>query len=323
MKILLLLHIITFTFIRAGITDDLDKYIDYRNPLNYIIVATNEPNILQDLDHPKAVTMRKKLKSLLSESDYKQIATESQRALNLALAGDGNSQYLLSKMLHDGILTYIYYTGSNLPDKNVSFYWLKEAAGNNNLSAIHDLGEAFLNGSDIYDTEKDPQHAAKIFEIGSKKGDPSCQVKLGYIYSNGIGTAKDDKLAFKYNILASERNHPGALFNVGLYYFLGKGVKKNHTEAKKYLSKSLEYKNGESLYYLGLIYFNGEELEKDYIKSYSYWACGVRRSRTRAALCEERAIKILNTLSPDEITEAQRQAEILWDKHQMSDWHKK
>lgn len=112
----------------------------------------------------------------------------------------------------------------------------------------------FLKGEEYY-KEKKYWGALTCYRKAAELGDYDAMIKIGDMYTKGIGVGKDKELASEWYMKArSKQGNANAFYEIGTMYYNGVGVKKDKTEAIKWYTKAAEQNNAEAQYALGLYY---------------------------------------------------------------------
>lgn len=194
------------------------------------------------------------------------------------------------------------------------------------LNKAKDLGNstAGLLLADYYLAQADSadkmEKARAIYQLFAEKGDKEAQLKLGYLYDQGLGGKIDTTLAEKWYTAAAEQGQPVAQYLLGNLFQLGKiGTEPDYAQAKKWYAASQSnytrsavalgflydtvdenYNKAKESYELaahgadqygqfnlGLIYENGKGMPVDYLKAESLYSkaaeAGHRKSMTQLA----------------------------------------
>ncbi|RMX22100.1 sel1 repeat family protein [Legionella jordanis] len=120
------------------------------------------------------------------------------------------------------------------------------------------LADYYLaSGSD----PKNMQQARDIYQYFADKGDKEAQLKLAYLYDQGLGTEQNPELAAKWYTAAAEQGQPTAQFLLARMHQLGRiGNAPDYEQAKKWYSAS-KSNYPRSAVALGFIY---ETVDDDY-----------------------------------------------------------
>jgi TPR repeat protein len=187
-------------------------------------------------------------------------------------AGKGNSValHILSNIADQGNydvekeLGDIYYRGKQYL-KAAECY--AKAAEKGNEAAIDTLGNIYEHGNDCIHKElgeiyyigrgvkknhsealrwyiKAAEHGnvdAKIwFQRVAEQGDAEAQLKLGYMFYEGLGVPKNYILALKWYKKAAEQGNVQAMYSLGEMYYYGDGVEDDDAEAAKWYQRAAE-----------------------------------------------------------------------------------
>lgn len=109
------------------------------------------------------------------------------------------------------------------------------------------------------------KQAQEIYHYFAEKGDKEAQLKLGFLYDQGLGGELSGEKAAKWYLSAAEQGQSVAQYLLGRMYQLGKldGKNPNYAEAKRWFSlSSLNYPRAALA--LGFIF---ETVEDDYSKA--------------------------------------------------------
>jgi TPR repeat protein len=199
---------------------------------------------------------------------------------------------------------YIYGEGTE-KDVDSAIQWFKEAANQNDNTAIYNLGEIYYHGQGV---EQDYRKAFGYFKIAVERGFSQAQLRLGYCYLLGHGCGKDEErgltlieansggndsiliaLAEAYhtaspkhrNFLKSLKYYQKisegiqrsyALRGIGLLYEHGDGVEQNYQKALTYYQNAAKENNKAAYYNIALLYHHGYGVNKDYTTSLEWFA---------------------------------------------------
>ncbi|WED42204.1 SEL1-like repeat protein [Legionella cardiaca] len=112
------------------------------------------------------------------------------------------------------------------------------------------------------------QQAKDIYQYFAEKGDKEGQLKLAFLYDQGLGGQVDAELAAKWYNASAEQGQPVAQFLLGRLYQLGKiGVTPDYEAAKKWYSAS-QSNYSRSAVALGFIYDTVDDDYQNALKSY-------------------------------------------------------
>jgi len=110
-------------------------------------------------------------------------------------------------------LGYMYFwgRGTDRSDKQM-VEWLELAAKQNNVYALHYLGENYYFGE--YGVEEDEDKAFKYIKEAARKGFAESQFFLGERHQKGEGVKQNDRLAKKWYEKASKQGHVKAKYSL-------------------------------------------------------------------------------------------------------------
>ncbi|MFA5960640.1 MAG: endopeptidase IV [Tatlockia sp.] len=112
------------------------------------------------------------------------------------------------------------------------------------------------------------QQARDIYQFFADKGDKEAQVKLGFLFDNGIGGQENRDMAAKWYALSAEQGQPVAQFLLGQMYQLAKiGKEPDYITAKKWY-KAAKAVNPKAAIALGFIYDTVEDNYEKALENY-------------------------------------------------------
>jgi TPR repeat protein len=117
----------------------------------------------------------------------------------------------------------------------------------------------------------DYDSAFRICTKAAEQGEVSAQHNLGLMYANGSGTSKDDKQAFYWFTKAAEQDFAGAQYNLGIMHDDGNGTPKDDKQAFYWFTKAAEQGNAGAQLNLGVMYADGRGTSKDDVMAYVWW----------------------------------------------------
>jgi uncharacterized protein len=98
----------------------------------------------------------------------------------------------------------------------------------------------------------------------AKEGNPEAQMRLGVLYSTGLGGVKmDKKAAVKWYEKAAAQGFPMAVWNLGFMYVRGEGVEVDYKKARELFQKAAEAGLTEAQYDLGMMYLQGVGMDQN------------------------------------------------------------
>jgi TPR repeat protein len=91
------------------------------------------------------------------------------------------------------------------------------------------------------DGRRDFSKAVHWFRQAAERNDSSAQMRIGYLYEDGLGTPRNEAEAAKWYLRAAQNKYsPTAYLPLWAMYKSGRGVNKNQDEAAKWYSKAQE-----------------------------------------------------------------------------------
>jgi TPR repeat protein len=118
--------------------------------------------------------------------------------------------------------------------------WLAICADGGNGSCQHDLGSAYLTGSDLVPQDlqkamiwlvKTTEHTGNAEETSQ----PRAEFQIGQMYANGLGVAQDYERAMQWYLRTS--NYADNQFAIAELYANGRGVSRNYPLAAEWYAK--------------------------------------------------------------------------------------
>jgi len=166
------------------------------------------------------------------------------------------------------------------PFDALALEWYQKLAEQGDVGAQNKLGMAYLIGSRV---QKNRKLAFEWFEKAAKQGLDQAQFFVGYLLKNQPDFSElDEKKVAHWFKLAADQGHTAALLQMAKRYFNGKGVPENYVKAYAYI---LVYKASAK----------SDEETESLIESFK------------------------KVLTPEQIIEAQKEAEVLWKKFSNKD----
>jgi TPR repeat protein len=118
---------------------------------------------------------------------------------------------------------------------------------------------------DYAEAEKWYKEAFNGYKKAAEKGNIDAQVKLGDMYSSGVGVAKNKAEAVKWYKKATEKGNAKAQYNLGRMY---KG--ENNAESLKWYIKAAEQGYAEAQSTLIEMYEEGDGVKQDYREAFKW-----------------------------------------------------
>ncbi|HEY8277359.1 MAG TPA: tetratricopeptide repeat protein [Methyloceanibacter sp.] len=154
--------------------------------------------------------------------------------------------------------------------------------------------------------------ALKIWAPLAEQGDGVAQLRLSVMYAEGEGVPKNDAESLKWGRLAAQNGIIAAQLIMGARYNEGRGVPKDPGEALKWFEKAANKGAAYGQFSLGLMYAGDSGIPQDKVQSFKWFTLAAAVFPPSSKESNE-AIKnanlIAETMTPAEITEAQRLAQ--------------
>ncbi len=145
---------------------------------------------------------------------------------------------------------------------------LEEAAAQDNLEALNELGRCYKDGLGV---EQNSKESEKYYKRAADLGFAPAQYNLGVMYSMGDGTEQNYEEAVRYYRLAADQGFMYAIHNLGRCYMNGFGVKKDIDEGMRLYELAAEKGDYLSAYNLGMAYYIEQPAKRDYDKAFFYF----------------------------------------------------
>jgi hypothetical protein len=167
--------------------------------------------------------------------------------------------------------------------------------------------EAYHDGH--YDT------AFREWKLLAEQGVVEAQVRLGYLYFDGLGIKQDFKEGVRWFRKAAEQGNAEAQGKLGIAYQLGKGdLPKDYKRAAQWFRKAAEQGAYNRYYNLGFLYENGGfGLQKDYIQAYMWYS--LESPLYRDDFNDIHRLRIEEKMTPAQIAEGRKLAKKWLAKH--------
>lgn len=186
--------------------------------------------------------------------------------------------FFLNKALEKGYdlaveeLSLIY---TILGERERAITMLKEAAKNNNIIAMNELGNYYDNyysGLGYNPPEHtNPESSFYWYNKAANKNDIYGMIKLGEIYENGKNRPVNLDSAFYWYNKASEFNDCFSKVNVGRCYIYGIGIETNFDKGWMILENATKDCPIDAYYEMGKIYQDGIGVNRNLEKSLEYY----------------------------------------------------
>lgn len=126
--------------------------------------------------------------------------------------------------------------------------YLHVAAEQGNIKAMLYLADkALLKSGSL-------EHAALLYKTLANKGNTTAEVKLGFMYQNGLHFKKDTKKAQHYYLKAAKKNNAMALFELGYLEQTGHNGSPDINKAIRWYEKSANKNFSPAMLALGFLY---------------------------------------------------------------------
>lgn len=166
-------------------------------------------------------------------------------------------------------------------------FLLNKLAAENFNKALLFLGDYYLvNG----DSNSDLQKAAGLYQKLAKKQNQDAELRLGYMYQNGIYFRKNMDNAFYWYQLSANHGNDIAQYQLGEIYFLGQGVPRNIEMALKYYILSAKQQFSPAMAAIGYI---KAVAQFDYQNAKEWYTKAARLNDKQA----QKNLRLLNTLN--------------------------
>lgn len=218
-----------------------------------------------------------------------------------AAGGEAQAQFEMGLVFERGLL-------GQAQDLTQAFQWYAAAAPQGHISAQNNLATLYTRGKGV---ERNYPEAVKWYRVAAMSGNDGAQNNLGWMYQNGLGVPKDYQQALTWYLKAAESGNSSAQNNLGVLHYQGWGVPSNYNAAAKWYLQAAEQGNPSAQASLGSCFLRGHGMPKDPIQAYKWCsiaaAGGDQSGRTLAE-------NIARTLTPGDLSEAQKQAAVFKPK---------
>jgi serine/threonine-protein kinase len=150
---------------------------------------------------------------------------------------------------------YLFGRGGLQQSNSDAASWYLKAAQQDWPDAQYRLAYLYEKG---LGTDKDPAHAAQLYQSAADHGYAEAQNVLGTLYATGGDSLKeDDKQAVAWYQKAADQGFAKAQKNLGDLYFFGHGVDKDYKQAMTWYQKAADQGFAEAQFRLGYMYEKG------------------------------------------------------------------
>lgn len=134
--------------------------------------------------------------------------------------------------------------------------WVSIATASTGLRASLQEGDAALQRGD---------YAAALVELrpDAERGNADAQIRLAFMYMNGLGVVRDDKKAFHWMDLAARQGSAIAQNVLALMYRDGEGVAQDYKQAVRWFRFAADQGNADAQKSLGFMYAKGYGVTTD------------------------------------------------------------
>ena len=181
------------------------------------------------------------------------------------------------------------------------------------------LGYMYLTGEGS--VLQDYSMALSWFSKAAEQGNWFAQFKLGEMYYYGVGVNQNYAEALKWYRKSAAQGIMKAEFSVANMYRNGEGGEPNYKLALKWYQVSAEKGFSNSQYRLADMYHEGLGVPVDYKKAYVWYRIASRESQEKGnqeiqAQARAATENLKTRMTPEQISEADREAAVLWEKLQ-------
>jgi TPR repeat protein len=113
-------------------------------------------------------------------------------------------------------------------------------------------------------------------------GDVKSQIRLGYLYEEGISVKQDFISALQWYLKASQQGDALAQWHCGLIYESGKGIAKDYKEAIKWYKKSAEQGYSPAQFNMGAMYEYSKGVEQNYSEAIKWYRVAAEQGDDKA-----------------------------------------
>lgn len=123
--------------------------------------------------------------------------------------------------------------------------WLKQAAQQNHIPAIYDLGRLYTYGKESI--PRDSAQAEKWFRTGADMGHAASQNSLGWLYRTGAGVTIDFEKAAYWFDKSARQHYATAQVNLALLHRDGLLGQRDYVKTYYWITHAIENKNKQAL----------------------------------------------------------------------------
>ena len=133
------------------------------------------------------------------------------------------------------------------------------------------IGDNYMAGNPQMGIERNPQQAARYYEIAAGQENLRALENLGAMNLQGVGVPVNVTKALDYLHKAKSMGSSKALNTLGHMYIQGLGVSQDKAKGLEYIKQAAELGNIESLNTLGVFYLKGEIVDQNYQTAFNYF----------------------------------------------------
>ncbi|MDY0882159.1 tetratricopeptide repeat protein [Dongia soli] len=223
-------------------------------------------------DYVKAATWYRQaaeVGSMPTQFDGTQLGSQ---AADLIFAAQLYAQYGLARL---------YEAGRGVPqDSNEAVRWYRRAGDQDLDLAQLQLVRIYRQGSGAI--APDLAESTKWLERVAQGGNVSAMADLGTAYLQGIGVEKNAKTAHDWYERAAALGNSDALYNLGLLYQSGYSGQPDPIRAADYYNRAANQKNGRAMLALGDLYADGEGVPHNQIQALVWYELAAENGRAEA-----------------------------------------
>lgn len=185
---------------------------------------------------------------------------------NLMLAakgGYGKAQSELGVLFLIGSEQY-----SIVQDDGTAYYWISQAAENNDAVGLLYLGICYDSGIRV---TANHEKAMEYYNTSAQLGNADAQAMVGYAYLTGNGVAVNYTTAYQYLKAAADQGNAYAYRKIGDIYYYGLGVEENNNTALEMYKYAANHGDADSMCHLAYMYGNGIGASEDNALMYKYY----------------------------------------------------
>jgi len=146
----------------------------------------------------------------------------------------------------------------------------------------------------------------------AEQGNPTAQVHMGLMYTNGHGVSQDHRIAVEwFKDAAKQGYHPGQ-YSLANAYLLGQGVARDFGSAFKWFARAAEQGSVPAQSNLGVMYALGDGVKRDSIQAYMWFSIAASRGDEKGRRFKA---KVEKSMTPAQIAAANKLAGDWIERH--------